>query len=122
MVCAHKRSFDDDLKEKLLSKGQKFHEEVVEVSEKFKRQIGGILKDNFQINNNLQLQERIKKGCSYFLDKISELDDIAELNVEIDSKDIKTEFKNAMELLKSDLYVKKACLVNCQMGFEIKNI
>lgn len=120
VVFAHKRTFEDDLREKISSKGQKYHEEVVEVSEKFKRQIGGILKDNFQIDNNLQLQERIKKGCSYFLDKVTELDEIAELNVEIESKDIKTEFKNAMELLKSDLYVKKACLVSCQMGFEIK--
>ena len=120
VVFAHKRSFEDELKEKISSKGQKFHEEVVEVAEKFKRQIGGILRDNFQIDNNLQLQERIKKGCAYFLDKLAELDEIVELTVEIDNKEVKASFKSAFELLKSDVFVKRACLVSCMTGFDMK--
>ena len=120
VVFAHKRSFEDKLKEKISSKGQKFHEEVVEVAEKFKRQIGGILRDNFQIDNNLQLQERVKKGCAYFLDKLADLDEIVESSVDVDNKEVKASFKSAFELLKSDIFVKRACLVSCMTGFDMK--
>ena len=120
VVFAHKRSFEDKLKETISSKGQKFHEEVVEVAEKFKRQIGGILRDNFQIGNNLQLQERVKKGCAYFLDKLADLDEIIESSVDVDNKEVKASFKSAFELLKSDIFVKRACLVSCMTGFDMK--
>lgn len=120
VIFAHKRSFEPELKEMISSKGQKFYEEVVAVSEKFKRQLGGILKDNFQIDNNLQLQERIKKGRSYFLDKLTELDAIAEIKLETDNKEVKTAFKGALDLFKEDLFVKKACLEACLSGFEVK--
>ena len=120
VVFANKGSFDASVSEKLAPKGQKFHEEVVEVSEKFKRQIGGILKDNFQIDNNLQLQERVKKGCSYFLDKISDLDEIAELPFETDNKAVNDQIKKELEPFKTDLFVKKACLECCLGGFEMK--
>lgn len=120
VVFANKGSFDASVSEKVAPKGQKFHEEVVEVSDKFKRQIGGILKDNFQINNNLQLQERVKKGCSYFLDKLSALDEILELPFETDNKTVNDNIKKELDAFQSDLFVQKACLEACLGGFEMK--
>lgn len=120
VVFANKGSFDATVSEKIAPKGQKFHEEVVEVSEKFKRQIGGILRDNFQIDNNLQLQERIKKGCSYFLDKLSDLDEIAALPFETDNKSVNEQIKKELDAFRTDFYVKKACLESCLGGFEMK--
>lgn len=120
VVFANKGSFESVVSEKVAPKGQKFHEEVVEVSDKFKRQIGGILNDNFQINNNIQLQERVKKGCSYFLDKLSALDEILELPFETDNKAVNDNIKKELDTFHSDLYVKKACLEVCLGGFEMK--
>ena len=119
VVFANKGSFDASVNEKVAPKGQKFHEEVVEVSEKFKRQIGGILKDNFQIDNNLQLQDRVKKGCSYFLDKLSELDEIAGLPFETDNKAINDQIKKELDVFNTDFFVKKACLKLIMGGFEL---
>ena len=120
VVFANKGSFDASVNEKVAPKGQKFHEEVVEVSEKFKRQIGGILKDNFQIDNNLQLQERVKKGCSYFLDKLADLDEIAGLPFETDNKAVNDQIKKELDAFNTDFYVKIACLECCLGGFEMK--
>ncbi|MDY6437441.1 MAG: helix-turn-helix domain-containing protein, partial [Bacteroidales bacterium] len=120
VVFANKGSFDATVSEKIAPKGQKFHEEVVEVSEKFKRQIGGILRDNFQIDNNLQLQDRIKKGCSYFLDKMADLDEIAGLPFETDNKAVNEQIKKELDAYRTDFYVKKACLESCLGGFEMK--
>ena len=120
VVFANKGSFDSSVSEKISPLGQKFHEEVVEVSEKFKRQIGGILKDNFQIDNNIQLQERVKKGCSYFLDKLSDLDEISDLPFETDNKAVNDQIKKELDAFQTDFFVKKACLECCLGGFEMK--
>ncbi len=120
VVFANKGSFDASVSEKIAPKGQKFHEEVVEVSEKFKRQIGGILKDNLQIDNNIQLQERVKKGCSYFLDKLSDLEDIAGLPFETDNKAVNDQIKKELDAFNTDFFVKKACLECCLGGYEMK--
>ena len=120
VVFANKGSFDASVNEKIAPKGQKFHEEVVEVSEKFKRQIGGILKDNFQIDNNIQLQERVKKGCSYFLDKLADLDDISSLPFETDNKAVNDQIKKELNAFQTDIFVKKACLECCLSGFEME--
>ena len=89
-------------------------------TEKFKRQIGGILRDNFQIDNNLQLQERIKKGCSYFIDKLSELEEIAGLPFETGNKAVNEQIKKELESFRTDFFVKMSCLECCLAGFEIK--
>ena len=120
VVFANKGSFDASVSEKIAPKGQKFHEEVVEVSEKFKRQIGGILKDNFQIDNNLQLQERVKKGCLYFLDKLSDLDEVPGLPFETDNKAVNDQIKKELDAFNTDFFVKKACIECCLGGFEMK--
>ena len=120
VVLANKGSFDASVSEKIAPKGQKFHEEVVEVSEKFKRQIGGILRDNFQIDNNLQLQERVKKGCSYFLDKLADLDEIAGLPFETDNKAVNDQIKKELDAFNTDFFIKTACLECCLGGFEMK--
>ena len=120
VVFANKGSFDTSVSEKVAPKGQKFHEEVLEVSEKFKRQIGSILSANFQIDNNLQLQERLKKGCSYFVDKLSDLDEISGLPFETDNKAVNDQIKKELDAFQTDLFVKKACLECCLGGFEMK--
>ncbi len=120
VVFANKGSFDASVSEKIAPQGQKFHEEVVEVSERFKRQIGGILKDNLQIDNNLRLQERVKKGCSYFLDKLSDLEDIAGLPFETDNKAVNDQIKKELDAFNTDFFVKKACLECCLGGYEMK--
>ena len=120
VVFANKGSFDASVSEKVAPKGQKFHEEVVEIAERFKRQIGSILKDNFQIDNNLQLQERVKKGCSYFLDKLTDLEEIAGLPFETDNKAVNDQIKKELDAFNTDFFVKKSCLECCLGGFEMK--
>lgn len=120
VVFANKGSFDSSVSEKMAPIGQDFQREVIDVSEKFKHQLYVILNRNFQIDSNLQLQERIRKGCLYFLDKLTVLDEISGLPFETDNKTVNAEIKKELEALQSDIYVKKACLEACSGGFEMK--
>ena len=120
VIYTNKGSFDNLVKEKVPPLGQSFHQDVVEIAEKFKRQLGGILRDNFQIDNNLQLQQRVNKGCAYFIDRLAPLQEILELKFETGNKAVNDQMKKAMDPFKEDLFVKKACLEACLGGFEIK--
>jgi len=120
VVFANRGSFESVVSETLAPKGQVFHQEVVEVSEKFKCQIDFILRDNFLIENNLRLQERITKGCAYFLDKMSPLDEIKDLPFETDNKTVNDQIKKELDMFLTDIFVKKACLESCLDGFEMK--
>lgn len=120
VVFTNRGSFESAVGENVPPKGQRFHQEVVEVSEKFKHQMEKILRDNFFIDNNLQLQERIKKGSAYFFEKMSDLDEIFDLPFETDNKAINDLIKSALSLLQADIFVKKACLECCFGGFEMK--
>lgn len=120
VVFANKGSFENVVSEKVQPIGQKFYEEVVMVADKFKRQINGILKDNFQIDNNIQLQDRVKKACSYFMDKLAMLDGISELPFETDNKAVNDQIKKELDSFQADVFVKKACLEICLGGFDMK--
>lgn len=120
IVFSNKGSFDASVSEKITPIGQKFHQEVIEVAEKFKRQLCGILHDNFMIDNNLQLQDRVRKGCSYFLDKLTDLDEICKLPFETDNKTVNDQMKKELDAFQADIFVKRACLEACLGGFEMK--
>lgn len=117
IVFANRGSFESIVNETLAPKGQTFHQEVVDISEKFKRQIDFILKDNFLIENNLQLQERVQKGCVYFIEKSIILDEITNLPFSTDNKDVNSLIKKALDTFNEDVFVKKACLDSCKNGF-----
>lgn len=120
VVSMHKGSFEPVISKELPDVWRIFHQNVVEVGDKFQVQMMRILQDNYNIVNNLQLQERIRKGCAYFLANIATVENVLEMPFQTDNVDINKGIKDALDSLKGDLLVKRACLEACADGFEMK--
>lgn len=96
---------------------------VLDVSLKFKKQISQYLKQNSNAEQNVELQERIKKAVSYFSDKIQEhiLNVLETSTVETDNKEVRKVIGKAEDALKDITEYKFECLKACQNGFVVKN-
>lgn len=96
------------------------NKEIIAISEKFGIQLNTILN---QPDNNELLQERVRKACSYFENKLSSLllTPINNTSFETDNKEVRKTINQALERLHQAAYIKLACLKACMEGFEIKN-
>lgn len=96
--------------------------DLSEVSEKFKAQLQQLIVENNNIEANTHLQERIKKACSYFPDKLDSIliDKLKNLDIEIDNKTVKKSVRDAVEKLSEEAAVKLACIKGCGDGFFVK--
>lgn len=120
VVSMHKGSFESVISKELPDVWKIFHQNVVEVGDRFQIQMTRILQDNYNIVNNLQLQERIRKGCAYFLSNIPAVENVLEMPFQTDNADVNKNVKDALDSLKGNLLVKRACLEACADGFEMK--
>lgn len=120
VVSMHKGSFEPVISKELPDVWRIFHQNVVEVGDKFQVQMMRILQDNYNIVNNLQLQERIRKGCAYFLSNIQTVENVLEMPFQTDNADVNKNVKDALDSLKGNIMVKRACLEACADGFEMK--
>ena len=67
------------------------------------------------------IQDRIRKGCAYFLEKIETycLPLIEASDVEIDNKEARKAFTSALKAFSDELTIKVATLKACQDGFRL---
>ncbi|MBN2611915.1 MAG: helix-turn-helix domain-containing protein, partial [Bacteroidales bacterium] len=68
------------------------------------------------------LQERIKKACIYFSDKIltTVLDKVAQAVIETDNRTVRKAVNNLIERLKTDWESRLVCMQACTKGFTVK--
>lgn len=121
VVYKNRGSFETSVSKELPKIEQVFHNNVVEVGDKFQVQMSRILQDNYQIYNNLQLQERITKGCTYFLSNIDSVEAVLEMPFQTDNSAVNEQMKEFLDLLRGDILIEKSCLEVCKNGFELKN-
>ncbi len=95
---------------------------AVTVSEKFAVQLQQLITKHPDIETNSQLQERIIKASSYYLDLTEKLKDELMKNciVEVDNKAVKKALDEPLERLLNDLRVKEICLNTSIQGFVFK--
>jgi len=108
----------NNLKDKLVP----IQTEMIQVSEKFEAHLKQMLAQNPDAEENDQLQERVKNGCSYFIDKLKiNIEDVLENSAfQTDNKAIRKTITDAIDKIEKELNTKKACLETCQNGFSIK--
>lgn len=96
-----------------------FRSDVVEVGERFCQQLTRMIEGNDGYGRDEQVQERIRKGCSYFLDKIDTycVPLIEASDVEIDNKEARKAFGTALTAFSEELDMKVATLKACSEGF-----
>ncbi|MCL1865158.1 MAG: helix-turn-helix domain-containing protein [Spirochaetes bacterium] len=95
--------------------------EILNVSEQFHSQLQQLLSKTENPEEDLFLQERIKKAAVYFLDKtnliLQELLD--KTVIETDNKDIRKKVNNALSLLQTEIRQKQKTLEVCLDGFDV---
>ncbi|WP_430973368.1 helix-turn-helix domain-containing protein [Sunxiuqinia rutila] len=96
--------------------------EIMAVSSTFERQIRHLIPLTSDAEDNEQLQERIKKACAYYLEKLQTvlIQPIDALGFETDNKAVRKSFQEAFEKLHRELNSKRQVLECCRSGFEMK--
>jgi hypothetical protein len=99
-----------------------FKVEIVEVSNKFKKQIQHLLAQQKNVEENDVLQERIKKASAYFAEKTDSIlcQKLTNIIIETDNKAVRKSTKEILDYLREESAVKLSCLMFCQAGFKVK--
>ncbi|MDY0280283.1 MAG: helix-turn-helix domain-containing protein [Salinivirgaceae bacterium] len=90
-----------------------------EVGKKFTGEINKHAATLGQIENNLMLQERIKKASIYYLPKIKVeiIDNLAKIDYDTDNKQVKKSLTDIVAKIEMELHIKAQCLAVCEIGF-----
>ena len=94
--------------------------EILTVADNFGRQVAQIIGDG--VEGNSHLQERIGKGCDYFVPKIDELVDgaLEGLTITTDNSEVEDEANDSLKKLRDLTLRKKHCLNTMKDGFEVQ--
>jgi hypothetical protein len=112
-----------DLNNQLQAIVQPMNSEIIAVSTTFDRQIKQLISLSVNTDQNERLQERIKKACHYFIEKLELIliQPLQSTAFETDNKTVRKSFKDGFENLNRQINIKKSGLENCKNGFELKN-
>ena len=115
----HHNILDPKIIDDLKSIRENSEKDVYEVSDNFKKQLNGFLTNQSLPEDNQELQERVKKASSYFMDKVESVfnDPLKKLNTDCDNKVVRTSLKDALDNLQKEITVKKALMKICRNGF-----
>ncbi|WP_036678290.1 helix-turn-helix domain-containing protein [Daejeonella oryzae] len=93
--------------------------EIYTVANIFKKQLGNLLISEDMPEENTELQERLKKACSYFHEKIETGIYLTsqKINIDSDNKAVQASITEAMATLQKEAFVKMAGMKVCQNGF-----
>ena len=107
--------------EKLESVLTSVNTDLIEISEKFKPQLNGLLKGDIDAESNVVLQERVKKACEFFSFKLETalLEILAGFSVETDNKTVRKSVTEALKRIRNESFTKLACLKAVSSGFTI---
>ena len=113
--------FEQDMIQDLSQRRNQFLETLCGVGSKFENQIKALHAQTPYCEQNPTLQERLKKGSTYFKEHLQAITDgIFDLPFKTDNKAVNELLKETLERFKEDLLTKRACLeVSCN-GFSIK--
>ena len=91
LMNEHQESILPALKEVFVQMSSKLQQDLVDVSDKFKGQLNKLLTENHEVETNPPLQERVKKACNYFSEKLEPgvIDPLKTLELEIDNKTVR---------------------------------
>ena len=94
-------------------------EEIVMVSEKFKRQLGSRFSENVLPDSDPYITERVSKASAWFQEKIATVFDdvIHRMTLETDNRDIGKTLDQNLKYVRREILVKRAAVQSCEKGF-----
>ena len=119
VVIDNRTLFEGELVQELSTIRDKSKTKLVDVSQKFEKQIR-TLHSSALYESNLPLQERLQKGTTYFKEELTTQSDIMlKLPYKTDNKNVNEQIEDALKQLREVVYVKKQCLSNCEQKFDV---
>ena len=93
--------------------------DIYEVSENFKKQLNSYLIHSSLPEDNQELQDRVKKASTYFIEKIKSVFDepLKKLNTDCDNKVVRTSLTGTLDNLQKEITIKLALMKICLNGF-----
>jgi hypothetical protein len=100
----------------------RFHMEILLVSRKFENQLNGLFQTQQHVEENQELQERIKKASNYFSEKLKEIigNALDDVYFDTDNTSLRNTLNNAITRLAEDIRIKLASLEASKNGFRVK--
>lgn len=122
LMNEHQESILPALKEIFVLMSTDLRHDLAEVSEKFKGQLSQLVAANHHIEENIPLQERIKKACHYFTEKLEStaIEKLKSIEIVIDNKSVRKSVNDAVGKLNEEVTIKHSCLKGCLDGFKVK--
>lgn len=115
---SHENTLSSDATAQVLTMEQQCRNEIVVIAEKFKPQIEGYFQQTTFPEDNPDLQQRLQKASTYFVEKIEALSPLLrEIPMTTDNKAIEKLALDALQNLEKELFIKKACFAQAQSGF-----
>ncbi len=122
LMSEHHESLQPSLQGIFETMGAAIRRDLTDISDKFKVQLHQMTSNHQNVEVNGPLQERIRKACVYFLEKlvIDVYDNLKVTVIETDNKTVRKSLIDALDKLGEDVSIKKACLMCCTEGFSVK--
>jgi energy-coupling factor transporter ATP-binding protein EcfA2 len=100
-----------------------FEQDVLGVNDRFLAQMKTLLPSTESIENNILLQERVRKAIPYYVDKIDTivLFVLKTGQIETDNQTVKKTVDELVFQLREQVWTKKSCLESCAEGFAISH-
>jgi hypothetical protein len=112
-------SLSAQLADELNAIKQAAEKDIYGISDTFKKHLHNLFISDSLPEENAELQERIKKGCTYFTDKVENILHLAfqKLPIDSDNKAVRSSIKEALENLQKDVFIKIAAIRAGKDGF-----
>lgn len=119
IIRENQSAFDRGLADKVSALNETLRTEILDVAAKFMNQVNFHLSENPDVEKHEALQDRIKKACVYFLEKLENnfVQRIPEIGS--DNKALVSAVNELLERMGNELHVKRSCLKRCAAGFTV---
>ncbi|MEW6088177.1 MAG: HRDC domain-containing protein [bacterium] len=123
LMDEYKASLYPGLKQIFDGMNASFKTEIMDAAEKFKVQLRQLTAEQNNIEENPDLQDRIKKAGIYFTEKINIIifNILQNTGIETDNKSVQKLIREALKRLGGEVIIKLACFEACRGGFTIKD-
>ena len=121
ILSEHKASLHDSYRDTFYNMSDLLKTELWDVSVKFGSHMKPLIAQQSNIEVNVALQERIKKGCIYFYEKTMAILQTVLMNtpLETDNKAVRKAVSDSIEKLLQDTNIKLLSLKACMEGFSM---
>ncbi len=121
MVYTHLQKLYPELNTQYANTRDAFRDVITEVGGRFQQQLSRMISGNPNYQQDEMIQERVRKGVAYFIERIDSLCSSLEENsaVEIDNKESRKAVNNAIGKFTEELHLKQETLKACKEGFSV---